>query len=176
MQTSLIGMEACSGAHFLGRVLRKQGHEVSHALDALDGVGRSWRIAMTSPSVSVLLAAVGTGLGVTVRAKTGVPIELNCALASMAPAGVISVTLHRRKSARTAYIHRLAEITGRTDRFPIQVEQSCDVQCLRGLIPPFLHDHCHGTAVNRLIPRSGTPACAWPARNIPCRSGLSTWV
>jgi transposase len=28
MQTSLIGMEACSGAHFLGRVLRSQGHDV----------------------------------------------------------------------------------------------------------------------------------------------------
>lgn len=28
MQTSLIGLEACSGAHFLGRELRKQGHEV----------------------------------------------------------------------------------------------------------------------------------------------------
>ena len=28
MQTSLIGMEACSGAHFLGRALRAQGHEV----------------------------------------------------------------------------------------------------------------------------------------------------
>ena len=28
MQTSLIGMEACSGAHFLGRALRKQGHDV----------------------------------------------------------------------------------------------------------------------------------------------------
>src|SRR5580704_7781089 len=28
MQTSLIGMEACSGAHFLGRVLRQQGHNV----------------------------------------------------------------------------------------------------------------------------------------------------
>ena len=27
MQTSLIGMEACSGAHFLGRVLREQGHD-----------------------------------------------------------------------------------------------------------------------------------------------------
>jgi transposase len=27
MQTSLVGMEACSGAHFLGRALRKQGHE-----------------------------------------------------------------------------------------------------------------------------------------------------
>ena len=28
LQTSLIGMEACSGAHFLGRVLREQGHDV----------------------------------------------------------------------------------------------------------------------------------------------------
>jgi transposase len=28
VQTSLVGMEACSGAHFLGRALRKQGHDV----------------------------------------------------------------------------------------------------------------------------------------------------
>jgi transposase len=28
MQTSLIGMEACGGAHFLGRALRAQGHDV----------------------------------------------------------------------------------------------------------------------------------------------------
>lgn len=28
MPTSLIGLEACSGAHFLGRALRKQGHDV----------------------------------------------------------------------------------------------------------------------------------------------------
>ena len=28
LRTSLIGMEACSGAHFLGRVLRSQGHDV----------------------------------------------------------------------------------------------------------------------------------------------------
>jgi hypothetical protein len=28
MRTSLIGLEACSGAHFLGRALRKQGHDV----------------------------------------------------------------------------------------------------------------------------------------------------
>jgi transposase len=27
MQTSLIGMESCSGAHFLGRALREQGHD-----------------------------------------------------------------------------------------------------------------------------------------------------
>src|SRR5258708_13206639 len=28
MQTCLIGMEACSGSHFLGRALRAQGHDV----------------------------------------------------------------------------------------------------------------------------------------------------
>src|SRR5882672_2393712 len=28
MQTCLIGMEACSGSHFLGRALREQGHDV----------------------------------------------------------------------------------------------------------------------------------------------------
>jgi transposase len=28
MQTALIGLEACSGAHFLGRALRERGHEV----------------------------------------------------------------------------------------------------------------------------------------------------
>src|SRR6202051_3026581 len=28
MQTSLIGMEACAGAHFIGAALRDQGHEV----------------------------------------------------------------------------------------------------------------------------------------------------
>jgi transposase len=28
METSLIGLEACSGAHFLGRALKQQGHDV----------------------------------------------------------------------------------------------------------------------------------------------------
>ena len=33
LQTSLIGMEACSGAHFLGRALRAQGHAIAEAVD-----------------------------------------------------------------------------------------------------------------------------------------------
>ena len=28
LQTSSVGLEACAGAHFLGRALRKQGHDV----------------------------------------------------------------------------------------------------------------------------------------------------
>jgi DNA-binding transcriptional LysR family regulator len=83
----------------------------NHALDALDGVGRSWRIAMTSPSVAGLWAAVGGGLGMTVRAKTGAPSELSFAPPAMPSLGMIGVTLHRRTSARAAYIRRLAEIT-----------------------------------------------------------------
>jgi transposase len=31
LQVELIGMEACGGAHFLGRALREQGHEVADA-------------------------------------------------------------------------------------------------------------------------------------------------
>jgi transposase len=28
LQTTLIGLEACAGAHFLGRALRERGHDV----------------------------------------------------------------------------------------------------------------------------------------------------
>ena len=37
MQMSLIGLEACSGAHFLGRALRKQGHDVRLMAGAVCG-------------------------------------------------------------------------------------------------------------------------------------------
>jgi DNA-binding transcriptional LysR family regulator len=84
----------------------------SRAIEALDRMGRSWRIAMTSPSVAGLWAAVGVGLGTTVRAKTGTPPELDCAPPEMPSLGMIGVTLHRRTSARAAYIRRLAEIIG----------------------------------------------------------------
>ena len=42
MQTSLIGMEACSGAHFLGRVLRELDRNETHVLPVYrlgDGFG-----------------------------------------------------------------------------------------------------------------------------------------
>jgi DNA-binding transcriptional LysR family regulator len=84
----------------------------SRALDALDQIGRSWRIAMTSPSVAGLWAAVGAGLGMTVRAKTGVPQALDCAPSAMPPLGTIGLMLHIRRSVRAVYIRRLAEIIG----------------------------------------------------------------
>jgi len=83
-----------------------------HATDALDGVGRSWRVAMTSPSVAGLWAAVGAGLGVTVRARVGAPAALDVTPAGLPPMGTIGVTLHRRTSAGSSYVRRLAEIVG----------------------------------------------------------------
>jgi DNA-binding transcriptional LysR family regulator len=84
----------------------------SRALDALDTIGRSWRVAMTSPSVAGLWSAVGAGLGMTVRAKTGAPPGLRFDPPAMPSLGMIGVTLQRRTSARADYIRRLAEIIG----------------------------------------------------------------
>jgi DNA-binding transcriptional LysR family regulator len=84
----------------------------SRALDSLDTIGRPWRIAMTSPSVAGLWSAVGAGLGITVRAKTGAPPGLHFDPPAMPSLGMIGVTLHRRISASADYIRRLAEIIG----------------------------------------------------------------
>lgn len=89
------------------------------ALDALDSVQRPWRIAMTSPSLNGLWAAVGIGLGVTVRAKTIAPVEFGCTIPDMPPLGTIGVTLHRRTSVRAAFIRRFADI----------VEELAEAQC-----------------------------------------------
>lgn len=43
------------------------------ALQALDAVGRSWRVAVSTPSVAALWAAVSAGLGVTARVPIAVP-------------------------------------------------------------------------------------------------------
>lgn len=84
----------------------------SYALDALDSAGLAWRIAMTSPSVAGLWAAVKGGLGMMLRAKIGAPVEFDFAPPAMPSLGMTDVILHRRKSARVAYIRRFAEIVG----------------------------------------------------------------
>ena len=48
----------------------------SSALDALNAKGIPWRIAFTSTSLSGIWAAVGAGLGVTVRTAAGKPTSL----------------------------------------------------------------------------------------------------
>jgi DNA-binding transcriptional LysR family regulator len=46
------------------------------AIAALDRAGISWRIDFTSPSLSGLWAAIGAGLGITVRTAASVPAHL----------------------------------------------------------------------------------------------------
>lgn len=95
----------------------------SRALDALDNVGRSWRIAMTSPSLTGLWAAVSTGLGLTVRAENdGVPETVRLARTDLPPLGEIGITLHRRKGAKPPYMLRLTEITEELVRSQLRKE------------------------------------------------------
>ena len=67
LQVQLIGMEACSGAHFLGRTLREQGHEVrwmpaqyvkpyvqTNKSDFLDAEAIAYRMSLCSPSIGRL--------------------------------------------------------------------------------------------------------------------------
>jgi DNA-binding transcriptional LysR family regulator len=48
------------------------------AIDALDRAGSSWRIALSSQSVSALWAAAKAGLGVLARTSVHVPEGLAC--------------------------------------------------------------------------------------------------
>jgi DNA-binding transcriptional LysR family regulator len=83
----------------------------TRALDALDRAGIPWRVAMTSPSVAGLWAAVDGGLGITVRARTGAPAQLHFAPQAMPELGTMDITLYRRSSAKSAPVQRFAEIT-----------------------------------------------------------------
>jgi DNA-binding transcriptional LysR family regulator len=81
-----------------------------HAIEALGRAKRSWRIAMTTPSVGGLWAAVGAGLGVTLRTMKHLP-----GLASFSPAGLpelgsVPVSLLSRTKRMDAPRRRLANI------------------------------------------------------------------
>jgi len=45
-------------------------------IDALDQTEQNWRIGFTTPSLSILWAAVGSGLGISVRTPIGIPDTL----------------------------------------------------------------------------------------------------
>jgi DNA-binding transcriptional LysR family regulator len=81
------------------------------ALDSLDKVGRPWRVAATSASLSGLWAAVSAGVGVTARSLYDLPGELQILQAGLPPLGSIPVILQRRRNLRTGHIIRAAEIT-----------------------------------------------------------------
>lgn len=80
-------------------------------LEALERAGRPWRVAMTSPSLMGLWAAVSAGLGLTTRADLGLPEDVRTIDLGLPPLGNIPITLHRRRGLRTPNAMRFAEIT-----------------------------------------------------------------
>ena len=83
----------------------------TRGLEALDGAGRPWRVAMTSPSLTGLWAAVSAGLGLTTRAELGLPADVQIIDLGLPPLGTIPIVLHRRRSLRAPNAMRFAEIT-----------------------------------------------------------------
>jgi DNA-binding transcriptional LysR family regulator len=80
-------------------------------LEALERAGRPWRVAMTSPSLMGLWAAVSAGLGLTTRAELGLPADVQTIDLGLPPLGNIPIVLHRRRSLRAPNAMRFAEIT-----------------------------------------------------------------
>ena len=80
-------------------------------LEALESAGRPWRVAMTSPSLTGLWAAVSAGLGLTTRAALSLPTDVQTIDLSLPPLGNIPVVLHRRRNLRAPNAMRFAEIT-----------------------------------------------------------------
>jgi DNA-binding transcriptional LysR family regulator len=83
----------------------------TRGLEALDSAGRPWRVAMTSPSLTGLWAAVSAGLGLTTRAELGLPADVQTIDLGLPPLGTIPIVLHRRRSLRAPNAMRFAEIT-----------------------------------------------------------------
>ena len=80
-------------------------------LEALESAGRSWRVAMTSPSLTGVWAAVSAGLGLTTRAELGLPADVQTIELGLPSLGNIPITLHRRRGLRAPNAMRFAEIT-----------------------------------------------------------------
>jgi DNA-binding transcriptional LysR family regulator len=83
----------------------------TRGLEALERAGRPWRVAMTSPSLTGLWAAVSAGLGLTTRAELGLPTDVQTIDLGLPPLGNIPIVLHRRSNLRAPNAMRFAEIT-----------------------------------------------------------------
>lgn len=83
----------------------------TRGLESLQDAGRSWRAAMTSPSLPGLWAAVSAGLGLTARTALGLPEDVQPIDLGLPPLGEMPVVLHRRRNLRTPNAMRFAEIT-----------------------------------------------------------------
>lgn len=65
----------------------------SAAIQALDAAHLPWRIALTSPSVSGIWAAVAAGLGLTLRTRIGLPSHLTV-VSGLPPVPSLGYVLH----------------------------------------------------------------------------------
>ncbi len=83
----------------------------TRGLDTLQEGGRSWRAAMTSPSLPGLWAGVSAGLGLTARTELGIPNDVQAVDLGLPPLGNMPVVLHRRRNLRLPDALRFAEIT-----------------------------------------------------------------
>jgi DNA-binding transcriptional LysR family regulator len=77
--------------------------------DALDRAGVPWRVTFTSLGLGSIWAAVGAGLGVTVRTRAGLPSHLQV-LDGLPPLPEISLVLHHAEADQPPVVQRLAEI------------------------------------------------------------------
>lgn len=81
----------------------------SAATQALDQARIPWRIALTSPSVSGLWAAVSAGLGVTLRTRIGLPAHLQV-LDGLPSLPALGYRLHRAQQRPAPEVEQLATL------------------------------------------------------------------
>lgn len=79
----------------------------SAATQALDAAQIPWRIALTSPSVAGIWAAVAAGLGLTLRTRIGLPSPLT--VVSGLPVPNLGYVLHCGDDDQTPATRQLAE-------------------------------------------------------------------
>ncbi|MDD1014190.1 LysR substrate-binding domain-containing protein [Pseudomonas rubra] len=81
----------------------------SAATQALDAAQIPWRIALTSPSVGGIWAAVAAGLGFTLRTRIGLPSHLTV-VSGLPPVPSLGYVLHRNGDAPTPAAQQLAAL------------------------------------------------------------------
>jgi len=84
----------------------------SKGIAALDAAGTPWNIALTSPSLNGVWAAVSAGLGITVRTPEGLnpALEIVDRKFRLPDLGSVDVSLYFRRGARSPAVQRLAEL------------------------------------------------------------------
>ncbi|NVZ99437.1 LysR substrate-binding domain-containing protein [Pseudomonas gingeri] len=79
----------------------------SAATQALDQARIPWRVALTSPSVGGIWAAVAAGLGITLRTRIGLPAHL-AVLPGLPDVPSLGYVLHRAVEEPTGAVRQLA--------------------------------------------------------------------